>query len=648
MYWILGGFLIDNVVIFFSFFLFLFDRDPFSTPARRRRIIADLARVVLRNYFIKACDNVHQIRVSIIIQCAWRCYFARKLLFQLWLDRRTRSAILIQSVWRMKLARMLRIRLWKAYILKMKKKIAKFVADYMRRKRARLGRKKLLAKRKAEKEDKLHYAAVMIQKNVRMFLCRQNYQYLLYEYYQALKLKNFAARFIQRQWSRYKVAKKYLLMKRRYFAMRIINRRVKTWWKRRKLKRHRAAIVIQKYVRRYLAQCLYARLLAIARKPRTPTPPPRLPTPSPPEPMIEEPEVFAITPLLTKETIEIHVELKHEILFSLIHKGLPFLVQWCIAQSIIRYSNSTGYAPGAVVQQVIHSVEALNAPPSTTSLPVADSKASSANDRVIVIKHWEANEGDESTVPEEILQPMQWEEAKKHPMVGGTICFALRSRHNTATTMTTSATSTMDSTSTITYHDSIEIHIIQEVLNTIEEIKSIDYCVSLIIPPNPSQRRKSTSRRPSFAVNSSTEHKQGGHHEENLMPILPTLSLDEDYLMNSKLYFKDAIIFLPPKQPQSLPASRPMTSIPAKEVTFDDSTELSDDENPLDEEEPRIIRIHLEEPLPEPEPEEEEIVPPLPPPPQIDYDAMAKRIQVNAYHYSSLCFTPCDTLVLFV
>ena len=56
--------------------LFFWYSDPFSTPARRRRIIADVAKQVLKQYCITACKNVYifrkQTKAAIIIQCFWK------------------------------------------------------------------------------------------------------------------------------------------------------------------------------------------------------------------------------------------------------------------------------------------------------------------------------------------------------------------------------------------------------------------------------------------------------------------------------------------------------------------------------------------------------------------------------------------------
>lgn len=67
-------------------------RDPISTPARRRRIIADHARAALRLAYIQACNNVYMIRrnnkASKVIQGAYRRYKAYQCLLRFVSDLR--------------------------------------------------------------------------------------------------------------------------------------------------------------------------------------------------------------------------------------------------------------------------------------------------------------------------------------------------------------------------------------------------------------------------------------------------------------------------------------------------------------------------------------------------------------------------------
>jgi len=190
---------------------------------------------------------------------------------------------------------------------------------------------------------------------------------------------------------------------------------------------------------------------------------------------------------------------------------------------------------------------------------------------------------------------------------------------------------------------------VHEVSRTTDEIKVIDYCISLIADATSSN-----------TVNSACEMKSGDDAIMTAMLLLP-----------NKLYFKNAILVLPPNSAmmnRGRSRSRPVTTnqIPGMmmdEHEFDvqEKGEKEDDNEEEDEEEEvRRIRIQLLE-----EEEEEDIIisPPIPPvivvvdeeqqepslpalpsPPQppvhrVDYHAMAKRIQVSQLS-SFMCFFP--------
>jgi hypothetical protein len=82
--------------------------DPLSTPARRRRIIAEMSKITLRKWYVVACDNVHRQRVETAaatrIQSMYRCcisrYRFRKMIFQL----KYNAARAIQCRWRVRIA----------------------------------------------------------------------------------------------------------------------------------------------------------------------------------------------------------------------------------------------------------------------------------------------------------------------------------------------------------------------------------------------------------------------------------------------------------------------------------------------------------------------------------------------------------------
>jgi hypothetical protein len=88
--------------------------DPLSTPARRRRIIAEMSKSTLRKWYITACDIVHRQRVETAaatrIQSMYRCCIARyrwrKLIFEL----KYNAARAIQCRWRARKAQVCTVR----------------------------------------------------------------------------------------------------------------------------------------------------------------------------------------------------------------------------------------------------------------------------------------------------------------------------------------------------------------------------------------------------------------------------------------------------------------------------------------------------------------------------------------------------------
>ena len=86
-------------------------KDPFSTPARRRRLISDMAKFLMKQYCLKACKNVHIYRIhsaaALIIQGACRMRMAIQVVKMKIFVRRQRAGSIIVKIFKMFSAKLL-------------------------------------------------------------------------------------------------------------------------------------------------------------------------------------------------------------------------------------------------------------------------------------------------------------------------------------------------------------------------------------------------------------------------------------------------------------------------------------------------------------------------------------------------------------
>lgn len=240
-------------------------KDAFSTPARRRRLIADLTKVLLKKYCGEACRNVarhrlesasantiqrlareycakiilarlklkRNIALALIMQMCFRRYAARKCLRDLklrWLLRRRRTAaILIQARWRMYLAK-------------------KYVGECRRL--------------YLEKVARLRFAAaVKLQTWWRSFLHMKLLRVLKRAHYQEQQRKCKSAQLIQsiaRRKLSYSVVRRLRRCKK---ARWIIRGAVMNWWRCRLRVRHKMSIRISRIIRSQVACVRYGQRL---------------------------------------------------------------------------------------------------------------------------------------------------------------------------------------------------------------------------------------------------------------------------------------------------------------------------------------------------------------------------------------------------
>eukprot|EP01040_Poterioochromonas_malhamensis_P004548 gene4548-4876_t len=232
-------------------------RDPFSTPARRRRIIADIAKATLKNYCIIACENVFRFRIetkaALIIQCFWRKYYAISLLRTLRFLRFTGASLKIQAIWRGKLARLQKNRLLEQLYLKKCRKLVRSVEQLYFQRKQRQYKHHLRQKRLERIKEQKKNAAITIQKLIRGVLARKRCHHLKLLY----QKRRAAAITIQSKFKAFAQRKRYLRYRNQKFSASVIIHRYGLWWYRYKIrwrKKRKAVILIQSVIRMFISR----------------------------------------------------------------------------------------------------------------------------------------------------------------------------------------------------------------------------------------------------------------------------------------------------------------------------------------------------------------------------------------------------------
>lgn len=189
-------FLDHTAVLFFS--------DPFSTPARRRRIIADLAKTLLRSYCLIACEHVHTLRLQTIaairLQSITRMFLAHLHYKQQIFILHTQNAIKIQSIFRMKLAKLSLQKLKKMKHEKCRKRLVHAMEELWVMKQAKMYRITLQLQKEVLIRLKQRQACIIIQSKYRSHQARIIFLKRFKEF-QRLQLKrHFASVMIQRNY----------------------------------------------------------------------------------------------------------------------------------------------------------------------------------------------------------------------------------------------------------------------------------------------------------------------------------------------------------------------------------------------------------------------------------------------------------------
>ena len=323
--------------------------DPFSTPARRRRLVADVARFLLKQYCLQACSLVHDFRVrnrsALIIQCKYRCWRAICMRLDLLHKKRSAAATQIQCHFRMVSAKSRLETLRQEYHKRLLAFLALRLQSFVRMKRDR----------KTAENVYRHKTALAIAgqkilrgKQGRMIASRRKEDLL-----KELNAKKRAAVRLQCR-HRQRLANRVLLRLRSIFELKMsMSSRIARRWKSYCRKRHFAAGQVQRIARGWKGRML-------AKRKRSAREAARL------EQLRQNDErnLMGIEDdraslLRAQHRVEIRVDLSPSLLSSLRRCKMSTLIKWCLEQSVLRFEDNGGsYAMGEVIRRVVHATSA--------------------------------------------------------------------------------------------------------------------------------------------------------------------------------------------------------------------------------------------------------------------------------------------------
>jgi hypothetical protein len=152
-------------------------KDPFSTPARRRRLIADMAKFLLKQYYTKACKNVKIFRIesaaALLIQTALRRFLAFIRVTKLIHKRKEKAANKIIQAARIFLAKKVVQKIKAARFAQLRNSCALKIQCMLRVKTAFTRSARLRAFRDAAIQQERDRAARVIQSHYRQFIQRR-------------------------------------------------------------------------------------------------------------------------------------------------------------------------------------------------------------------------------------------------------------------------------------------------------------------------------------------------------------------------------------------------------------------------------------------------------------------------------------------
>lgn len=329
--------------------------DPFSTPARRRRLVADVARFLLKQYCTQACSLVHISRVrnraATIIQCLFRCYRARLLYRRLLFLKHSAAAIRLQALFRKVAAKDILRKLQAQHRLKLAVDLAICLQCLSRVRRSRV----IVARVRQEKTS----IAIGVQRLLRGRIGRRRALQRRRQLEQLRNAKERAAIRLQSHQRRL-VAERVLIQMRKIFELEMsMSSRIALHWRRCCRRRCGAAIFIQRVVRGRCGRKI-AMIAALRRQDKV-----RQDT----ELRLMAREDHRASLLRAQHRVEIRVDLSPSLLSSLKRCKIATLIKWCVEQSVLKYEadDRGSYAMGDVIKQVLRATHSPSEPMSESS-----------------------------------------------------------------------------------------------------------------------------------------------------------------------------------------------------------------------------------------------------------------------------------------
>ena len=397
--------------------------DPYSTPARRRRIIAVFAKSTLRHYCVTACSRVARQRLerwaAIKIQCLLRRVLAVCLKKRLLFTRNTKAAIKVQSFARMvhamKYLKKLRVDAYHRNAKLLAKRIEELY--FAAKKRAR--RRAYLMTQRSKKMGKLHRAAIEIQRVFRGMLGRRRFELVKCE-----RERNRAAAIsMQCKVRQFLAGKKLQALRRKMAATARIIAMLIRWRRRRRVRRERGALVIQRFSKSLRSKLLTRKRLSYRRREfeyvnQATEVAMRDVVDGVVSDCFPEPPEMAVA----RQTLAVHVEVGAG-LFQRMHADVDSpssVLQWCMDHSILRFrrdgiaAGQEGFfTEGAALQQVVDSVR------NTLSLQHGGSGGDDGgggseydDEQLIILSKLEEDSCDNKAVDEEsirsVLHRLRW------------------------------------------------------------------------------------------------------------------------------------------------------------------------------------------------------------------------------------------------
>lgn len=289
------------------------------------------------------------------MQCSWRIYYAKKRLCSIRYRKRVRLATRIQSVWRMKLAILLKHKLRKELQHRQQLRIVRVVDCLWIAYRYRQARKARILAMKLARERLEVLSSVSIQKCFRGCMGRRAFNERMSRRRDHLKRLNDGATVIQCA-VRMRFAVRRLNFLRQYSkSLKLIRRITLSWWHRRRRQRHRCAAALQSAYRIHRSMRLLDRLKH--RKRLADWMFPLLMN----EAIDELLHPMAGLSIPFSRSMYVHVDIDKVTLCKMAALGPTFVSNWAIRNHLLQYRRVAGFSPGAIVRQVVDTVNtALN------------------------------------------------------------------------------------------------------------------------------------------------------------------------------------------------------------------------------------------------------------------------------------------------